>query len=370
LSSRACFELHGVRVRLDSELAAFTEYARAALEPYLVEDQGRFDIRSRLQWRESPPPPRDAKAGGFEGMVWNRRPDRDLYIGEAGAQWLRIDDFTDFQLQLAMKERCVELTGRYFFHLTRGGAVESLQRLRHRAQLDELRGRRFSTLLYYLFYHPLLWWLSRGAGWQVLHAGAVATRIGAVVLVGMPGCGKSTLAVAMLAAPDQRLLSDNLVLHDGERVMACPELLLLDERSRRIAGAGTRRLVATGEKRVFARDAYRIADAELAPQSAGVLLHVERASEFQLKPLVPRESAARLRAANQMAKEVRRIAMMNEVLDMVSGSRRHDEVTAADRLAAKVPSFSLHMPPVNDAATFMKEKILDELFDALGVDGK
>jgi hypothetical protein len=369
VSATACFELHGVRVRMESELPAFTEYARAALEPFLTEDKGRFDIRSSVQWRESPPP-RDGEPGGvgFDAIPWTRRPDRDLYVGGAGALWLRIDDFTDLQMKLAMRDESVELTGRYFFHLSSGGTVESLQRLRHRSHLDELRGRRFSTLLYYFFYHPLLWWLSRGAGWNVLHGGAVSTRIGAVIFAGMPGCGKSTLTVSMLSDADQKMLSDNLLLHDGENVLAVPELLLLDERSRKLAGAGAKRLVATGEQRVFARDAYRVGDVELAPRKAGVLLHVERASEFLLKPLVPRESAARLRAANTMAKEVRRLSIMNEVLDVVSGARRFDEPGAADKLAAVVPSFLLQVPPVTDAVGFLKEKVLGELFDVLAGD--
>ena len=370
MSAAACFELHGVRIRIESELPAFLDYARTALEPWQTADSGRFDIRSRLQWRDGRPP-RHSESGasggaGFDPIVWTRKPDRDLFVGEGGAQWLRIDDFPDLQMQLGMKDDRLDVTGRYFFHLAAGSRAEMLQRLRHRSDLDEQRGRRFSTLLYYLFYHPLLWWLSRGAGWNVVHAGAVATRIGAVVLVGMPGCGKSSLSVAMLADPDHVMLSDNLLLHDGFRVMACPELLLLDERSRRLAGAGAARLVATGERRVFARDAYQIGQVELVPQRAGVILHVERASEFQLRPLAPRESAARLRAANTMAKECRRISIMNEVLDVVSGSRNYDEHTAADRLADIVPSFALHVPPSNDLVGFMREKVLAELFDALG----
>jgi len=376
MSAAAAFELHGVRVRIESELPTFLDYARVALEPWQVDDNGRFDIRSRLQWRDGLPPGKgnrnDKDAGGFDTMVWTRRPDRDLSIGLKGAQWLRIDDFPDLQMELAMKDDSVELTGRYFFHLAAGGGAESLQRLRHRSQLEQLRGRRFSTLLYYLFYHPLLWWLSRGAGWQVLHGGAVATPIGAVVLAGMPGCGKSTLSVAMLADDRHRMISDNLVLHattdDGVNVMACPELLLLDENSRRLAGAGAAKLVATGEQRVYARDAYRIADVELSPQPVAALLHVERASEFALTPLDPSESAARLRAANTMAKEVRRIAIMNEVLDVVSGARRYDEATAVDRLAQAVPSFELRVPPVSDLVAFARDRVLAELYAGLGAD--
>ena len=361
MNKSVCFEMHGVRVRIESELPAFADYAGAVLEPFVVADEGRFDIRSVLQWRDGAPP-RKSGEGGFEPLVWTRRPDRDLYVGERGCQWLRIDDFPDLQMELAMRDDSVEVTGRYFFHLATGSTAESLQRLRHRSQLDEMRGRRFSTLLYYLFYHPLLWWLSRGAGWHVLHGGAVATRFGAIVLAGMPGCGKSSLSVAMLANPELRVLSDNLILHDGQNVMACPELLLLDENSRRLAGAGAHRLTPTGETRVFSREAYRVSEMELDPQPVAVLLHVERASEYSLQPIDPAESAARLRAANTMAKEVRRIGIMNEVLDVVSGARRYDEAGAAERLAASAPSFELRMPPVSDLAAFARDKVLAELF--------
>jgi hypothetical protein len=361
------FELHGVRVRLESEQPSFAEYARAALEPWTIDDAGRFDIRTRLQWRDGLPPQKAAgNAGAFDKIVWTRRPDRDLLIGNKGAQWLRIDDFLDLQMELAMREDSLEINGRYFFHLAAGSGGESLQRLRHRSQLDSLRARRFSTLLYYLFYHPLLWWLSRGAGWQVIHGGAIATPKGAIVLAGMPGCGKSTLTVSMLADPRHRMLSDNLVLHDGANVIAVPELLLLDETSRRLAGAGADRLIPTGERRVFARDAYGIADIETSPQPIAALLHVERASEFVLKPLDAYESAARLRSANTMAKEVRRIEIMNEVLDVVSGARRYDAPTAPDRLAASVPSFELQVPPVSDMAVFARDKVLAGLYSHLG----
>jgi hypothetical protein len=359
-------ELHGVRVRIESELPAFADYVRAALEPWTVDDQGRFDIRSRLEWRDGLPPQKAGGEGGFDKMVWTRRPDRDLLVGSSGAQWLRIDDFPDLQMQLAMRGETLEIGGRYFFHLAQGSGAESLQRLRHRSHLDDMRAKRFSTLLYYHFYHPLLWWLSRGAGWQVIHGGAVATPKGAIVLAGMPGCGKSTLSVALLADLRHRMLSDNLVLHDGVNAIACPELLLLDETSRRLAGAGAERLIPTGETRVYARDAYGLADIELAPQPIAAVLHVERASEFVLRPVDPYESAARLRAANLMAKEVRRIEIMNEVLDVVSGARRYDAATSLDRLPQNVPAFELQVPPVSDMVSFARDKVLAGLYAHLG----
>lgn len=353
------FELHGVRLRLESELGEFAVYARAALAPFVVADEAPVDVISRLVWVDGEATSDLERAFGVRD--WRRRPDRDLYLVDGAAYWLRIDDFRDLQIAVQAAPDSVVVTGRYHFHLGPSGVGESLRRLRYAARLPALRGRRFSTLLYYLFYHPVLWTLGSRDGWSVLHGGAVAGPGGALVLAGMPGCGKSTLAVALLADSRRTMLSDNLILHDGGRALACPELLLLDERSRERAGAGAARLRATGERRVFARDAYHVDRTELDPQPIAALLHVERGMELALERLTVDESAARLRAANTMAKEVRRIAIMDEVLDLVAGTRRPADRDAAGRLAASVDGFALTIPAAADLAVLARDEILPRL---------
>jgi len=337
--SSLTLELHGVRLRLESDIEPFAAYVRAAMEPYLCEGDGEADITSRLQWVDGFASRDLARA--FPGRGWQRRPDRDLYLDADSAAWLRIDDFPDLQLAMDWTGQRLELTGRYHFHVGSGAGLERLRRLRHRGGLDRLRGRRFSTLLYYLVYHPILWQLGRREGWSVLHAGAVAAPQGAIVLAGMPGCGKSTLAVAMLAEERRRMMSDNLVLHDGDRVRSCPELLLLDERSRARAGQGASRLVATGERRVYERDALRIDRGEDRPQAPLAIVNVGRARATALESLGAAECAARIVAGNTMAKEVRRIAIMGEVLDLVAGTERPDEQAMLGRLAERAPCYQL-----------------------------
>ncbi|HYC54790.1 MAG TPA: hypothetical protein VEL28_07615 [Candidatus Binatia bacterium] len=357
--SAIAFDLHGIRVRLESQLPELVEYARVALEPHVVADAGAFDITSALEWVDGTPQRELTQA--FSDGSWQHRPDRDLYIDGSRGFWLRIDDFPDLQLAVTEEAGRIALRGRYHFYLARDARGDRLRRLRHRNRMTELRGRRFSTLLYYLFYHPLLWMLSRRHGWHVLHGGGVATPAGAIVLAGMPGCGKSTLAVALLADPSCRMLSDNLVLHDGTRALACPELLLLDENSRRMAGGGAARLAATGERRVYARDAHRIAQIELEPQPIAAIFHVERARESRVQRIDATESASRLRAANLMAKEVRRIAIMNEVLDAVACTRRTDEAGILLQLAAQVPSYELRVATLPELTRFAAEEILSRV---------
>ncbi len=366
MSDHVTLALHGVTVRVESSVESFVAYVRTAMEPYLVDTAESADVTSCLQWTEGAPPRTLEET--FPGADWERRPDRDLYVADGTACWLRIDDFTDFKLRFQWDGTRLSLEGRYFFRLGSEARLEPLRRRLYRgAKLEARRAHRFSTLLYYLVYHPVLWKLSRERGWHVLHGGAVADSAGAVVLTGMPGCGKSTLSVAMLADPAKRMLSDNIVLHDGERVLACPELLLLDERSRRLAGAGAGRMRGTGERRVFGRDAFRPEETLLEPVRPRVLLQVGRARTTSIEPLESEVAAAHVLGDNTMAKEVRRIAIMGEALDALVGTVAPDDRAALVRLLANTPAYALWLGEDKEPGAVIAE-VIDPLLRSLGAD--
>ncbi len=333
------FCLHGVSITLESDLEEFATYVRRATAPFTSSDAPRFSVHSRLKWHEGPPPADPALA--FPGSRWSWRPDRDLYLGEGEAQWLRIDDFPALQLAVRWAGDSMELIGRYHFQIGGDGWIERMRRLRYGHRLDRLRARRFSTLLYYLVYHPMLWWLSRVNGWHVLHAGAVAQGAEALVFSGMPGCGKSTLVVALLADPSRFMLSDNLLLHDREAVHACPELLLLDPPSRERAGPGARRLVATGERRVYGREAYR-PDSTVQDRVRPVaIFNLGRGSRTECTLLEPERAVRLLQANNVMAKEVRRIEIMDRVLDCVAQTEAPEQGADLRAMLERVPCYAL-----------------------------
>ncbi|RMF24558.1 MAG: hypothetical protein D6760_03050, partial [Deltaproteobacteria bacterium] len=220
--------MHGVRLVLSSESPEFLHWARMVLEPFVLDDTPAADIVSRLEWVDGPVAPNLARAFGVNH--WERRPDRDVYLAGGTLWWLRVDEFPPFHMAASWADGRLTVTGRYYFRL--GSSLEWLRRLRHRRRLPQLRAHRFSTLLYYLVYYPILWRLTRFHGLHLAHGAAVALPGGgSAVFFGMPGCGKSTLAVSLLGDPGVRMLSDNLILYDGASVAACPELLLLDRAS-------------------------------------------------------------------------------------------------------------------------------------------
>jgi hypothetical protein len=117
-------------------------------------------------------------------------------------------------------------------------------------------------------------------------------------------------------------------------------MLLLDRRSIERVGAAARALTASGEKRVYERDAYRPDKTELRPPVPSVLFNVGRARATELARLDAAAAAATLRRNNLLAKEVRRIAIMAEVLDLVAGTTAPDEESALAELAEE-----RRMPP-------------------------
>jgi len=338
-SDSLAVELHGVSLTLCSSESDFLAYASRALATLAREGVGRPQIVSQLEWVDDTPP-RDLR-GAFRTNEWDRQLDRDLYVAAHTAYWLRIDDFADLRMQLTWSEGRLEVIGRYYSHIGKSRRWESLRRLRHWHRLGELRARRFSTLVYYLVFHPLLWWLSRFEGWHVAHAAAVAENGRAHVFAGLPGCGKSTLAVGALSLPGVEMLSDNLLLTDGVRVRACPELMLLDERSVARVGSARDRLAKVGDRRVFERDSYRPEWTRMDALEPQTLNFVYRSSRGEKRPIESALAAERIEAGNLMAKEVRRCRMMAQVLDLLAQTRTPDERPVLVSLARQAPCFEV-----------------------------
>src|SRR5206468_2983173 len=97
--------------------------------------------------------------------------------------------------------------------------------------LEEYRYTRYFALMSYLVYYPLMWILGRTRGFTPLHASALDSERGGILIGGLGGVGKTTTCVALLRRPGLSLVAENLVLTDGEFVYPCYEPARLDERS-------------------------------------------------------------------------------------------------------------------------------------------
>jgi hypothetical protein len=96
--------------------------------------------------------------------------------------------------------------------------------------------KKYFSLMSYLVYYPLLWYLETFRGWTVLHASALGSVYGGIMIGGLGGVGKTTTCVALMQCEGIRLLAENLIFTDGEFIYPCYEPIRLDEMSLAMLG--------------------------------------------------------------------------------------------------------------------------------------
>jgi len=337
---RQHIELCGVSVELETEHAGFARYL-AGQFPAGDGSGRRPDLAVRVRWTEGASPEL-TPAAVFPGWPAETRVDRHVWLAPGRLLCLRCDDAP--QIAIASEPgdpRRFELR----FHFSSGrGWRAAAQRLLRPRRLATLRRSRLSTLTYYAVYYPVWWHLEARGLAHPLHAAGVALDGRGLLLGGLPGCGKSTLATALLGLPGAELLSDNVVLHDGVQIHGCFEPLLLDDTTRAWL---TDRVPLTpiGRRHQYARDAYAVAHRTGGvPLAAAVV--VARARTTRLTPLPPGECARLLLAVNEAAKEVRRYHILAALFGLVErAALAHFEQRVAhlDRLLAGVPCYWLEV---------------------------
>jgi hypothetical protein len=323
--------------------AEFARYLSTQFPPRVDAPAGPADVFVAVRWRERPEQslePRDV----FPDWPREPRVDRHIEMGPGRVAWTRVDDAPAVAVASERRPGLRRFELRYLFSLGAEGIGARLKRLIRRRRLDGLRRARMSTLTYYAVYYPAWWHLEAQGAAHPLHAGGVALHGQGLLLAGLPGAGKSTVAAAFLGVAGAELLSDNVVLHDDTQLFGCFEPLLLDAGARRALGEvpGLRPL---GRRHVFARDAFTAPHRTAGvPLAAAVLL--ARGPETRLVRLGARELARMLLAINEAAKEVRRYHVFASILGLVEPdglAQVAERAARLERLLARVPCFRLEM---------------------------
>jgi hypothetical protein len=331
----------GVSVDVETDHADFAAYL-AAQFPDAPPAGGAPDVAVRVRWTEGGP------AGTTPGTVFpgwpaDVRVDRHVWLGDGAVLCLRADDAPQIAVASAPgTPRRFEV--RFHFSLDATPWRERAKRIVRWRRIPALRRSRLSTLTYYAVYYPAWWHLEARGAAHPLHAAGVALDGRALVLAGLPGCGKSTLATSFLGAPGAELLADNLVLHDGSRVFGCFEPLLLDARSRAELAARIP-LSPVGRRHQYARDAYHAPHRDDGvPLAAAVVLARGRAT--RLERLAADECARVVLAANEAAKEVRRYHVLAALLGLAERpalAHLEQRIVDLERLLAGVPCYWLEV---------------------------
>jgi hypothetical protein len=308
--------LAGAPFSFQTDAPDLRAYATMHLAPLAAGTVNAPAVSATLTWHDGQPPversPERLNVAAIE------RVDRDVYTDGATLHWFRVDDLRDLFLRFTWHDGRLSVHGDFFYRVGNSELSDRIRRMRRWRQRAAMRQRRFTTLLYYLVYYPCWWWLEQMRDVHPIHAAAVATDAGAILLAGASGVGKSTLAVALAMSPGARLLSDSFVLQHGDEVWAVREPILLDAWSRRWLGTGVDQLATIDGHFGLKRRGYQMPLQRLTDGGrVALLLFPRRTSESYVRRISTEQAHHRLSAADLMINDLRRYWAFAAVLEQL-----------------------------------------------------
>lgn len=371
------FRLHGVICRLYTGRLPFAQYARrhAAVtglldatqeSPETASVQTQAQARVRLHWDVKPPTSSESWSKGAVQQLGRRILLRRL-PGEVGSRLLQteVPPLPGLQLEASWSPAGLNLDAYYRPHSPRA---------RLTTRLPAPRDRLFAALLYYLVYFPLIYLLEQSRGQRLLHAGAVNHPDGAWLLAGLPGSGKTTFALSLLADPATCLISDNLLLVDdaaGMQVYTVPEPIHLTQDGRESLPPVVQALLhATRQGSSYGRHVYQLTPIrrlQSAPLRALFCLGI--ADEPTCRPLSPQAAFQRLQAGDGLARELQAYTQFAATLDLLGSPLQPRRPASLDRLLSNLPCFELWLERGADRLLSQAADVMRQVKQA-GVGGK
>ena len=333
------FDLHGLSVTINAEDRNLSDFIKAHFDTSRgANADADLSIRAIWRWgrRETVSPAgrtgaRVEKLG--RGLTLSRGAGQ--HGDQLAAMWTRVPDFPELTMGFELDgDASMRLKVEAHCAYEPRGVGRRIEYLRQN-RVDRKRNRLFFKLMYFMIYYPMAWQLEQTRGWGLLHASAVTMPSGrAVLLSGMGGVGKSTLGLSLLSHPGVKLLSDNLIFHDEERIYSCPEPVRLDAAS--VAGMAETGLEPERTNlpsTAHPKPTYRVGAARRAAAGPpGAVFFLRFASKSGVTPIDPDRAASMLVAGNDLAREIKDYRPTSALLSILAAERGHPRPAARARL--------------------------------------
>lgn len=336
--------LHGVTLTLASQHAPLLSYAAEHLRALAVAPAAAPDIQVHCLWSQGEwDPEENLFAVSSPLNIIGKR-----MLGNAQQLiWLDTLRMKGLQLRFSREQGRIVFEVAYRFHPKK----EKLE------NLPDYEYKKYFSLMSYLVYYPLLWYLENFRGWTVLHASALRGDAGGVMIGGLGGVGKTTTCVALMQQARFELLSENLVFTDGEFIYSCYEPIRLDEGSLALLGKDLRGLApmrfpaGMKDKSLF----HFQPGAEKAAPAALFLPQFSR--QRYVAALAPQTAMEKILAMNRLTRELDDYGWYAAALDMhwPNPGLADKRLAALRRFTQKVRCFELGIDRQAGVAAVVKD---------------
>jgi hypothetical protein len=301
---------HGVRLNLHAVHAALVDHARehlggaaAAASGLVSEPHPEPELEAHCHWSEGAC---DETASPFPLDESLERIGKRMLGNADELVWLDPQRMIGLQLRIRRTPRGWRFDVAYRYHPGE----------KHRHELREYEYKKFFSLMSWLVYYPLFWHLERTRGVTPVHAAALGTGMGAVLVGGLGGVGKTTLSLALSQQPGFTLGAENLSLTDGTVVLPCHEPLRLDPNSLRLLGDVRGLTPMRFPAGLKDKHLFHVAPAPVDPPWTPRALVLPRFSRRGVTRLSPGEAAERFLAMNRLTLEVDDYTWFASALDL------------------------------------------------------
>lgn len=212
------FEMYGVKLNLMGDYIELLEYQEMLMPGLSGPPHENPDLEVYAHWLDTP---HQKGVSYFENIDHLNGIGKRMLIGEDELVW--VDTHRDKDMQLAFRRN----GQRPVFDVAYCYQPSQKKQVKY----PKFREKKFFDLARYLVFFPIAWHLERTRSWMLIHASAVSDGENAILIAGPGGAGKTTTCVGLIARTGMKLLTENLLLCDGEKIYPVIEPLRLTDDS-------------------------------------------------------------------------------------------------------------------------------------------
>jgi hypothetical protein len=265
------FRIHRTRVELVSSSEGFSSFAAQMLESHRDEESEPPDLRVRFDGYGSRLVS-SAPASDLRGLT---KLDTSIYEGEGLLRY--VDGQYDVAVRTARSPTVLEVSGSY-----RERADHTVRRLLNKSILTN----NYQQILRNFVLRPVFLLEEMRFGCVPLHAGVVTNGVRTLVLTGLSGVGKSTLALFISTMPGWSFVADNYAGAVGDEVFGVREPVRVSDATARLLGPERAKQSLVRSQGAFGnRRCYTLRGRAVESANATDVFHLKLGSAFGVRKL-------------------------------------------------------------------------------------